>query len=169
MRAAVLTTSPVTMPSPSSGRAPNATTAGPGVDADPHVKLELRLPFVQLGDRLDDTQAGADRPLGIVLVRDRRAEDRHHRVADELLDGSTVSLELVPQSRVVRTDPGAYVFRVGPVGGGREADEIAEERRDDLRSSLGAAAATSDVPQPLQNLAPSGFPAPQLGQITGRS
>ena len=41
-----------------------------------------------------DRERGADGPLGIVLVRDRRAEDRHHRVADELLDRAAAALDL---------------------------------------------------------------------------
>jgi len=44
-----------------------------GVDPDPHLKLELRLTFVELGDRLDAPQSRPDRPLGVVLVRNRRA------------------------------------------------------------------------------------------------
>ena len=37
--------------------------------------------------------AAPDRPDGMVLVDDRDAEDSHHRIADELLDGSAVTLE----------------------------------------------------------------------------
>ena len=39
-RAAVLTTSPATIPSPASGRAPSATSASPVLTADPHLELE---------------------------------------------------------------------------------------------------------------------------------
>ena len=53
-------------------------------------------------DPVADRERGAHRPLGIVLVRDRRAEERHHRVADELLDRAAVALELGAQPRVVR-------------------------------------------------------------------
>ena len=35
---------------------------------------------------IDEVEARADRPLGVVLVRDRGAPQGHHRVADELLD-----------------------------------------------------------------------------------
>ncbi len=51
---------------------------------------------------------------------------------------------------------------VKPTRSQKSADTI-------FRSSLGAAAATSGVPQPLQNLAASGFSVSQLGQITDRA
>ena len=38
-------------------------------------------------------ERGAHRPLGVILVGDRRAPDRHDRVADELLDGAAVALD----------------------------------------------------------------------------
>ena len=57
-------------------------------DADPD--LELRL----LPRPVANRKRGPHRPLRIVLVRDRRPEEGHHRVADELLDGSSVALQL---------------------------------------------------------------------------
>jgi len=62
----------------------------------------------------------------------RRAEDRHHRVADELLDGASVALEHLPETRVVRPDASADVLRVSFIRSRGEADEVAEEDRDDL-------------------------------------
>jgi hypothetical protein len=103
-----------------------------GVDADPHLQGELRLSLVQLADRLDDPQPGPNGPLGIVLVSNRRAEDRHHCVADELLDRAAVPFELMPQTRVVRADTCANILGVGCFGGGGEADQVAEEDRHDL-------------------------------------
>ena len=41
------------------------------------------------GERLEpflDGQRGAERPRGVVLVGDRRAEERHHAVTEELVD-----------------------------------------------------------------------------------
>ena len=63
IRDAVFTTSPATIPSPSSGRASERHHRLPGVDADPDLKLQLRLLLVQLADRLQDPQARPDRPL----------------------------------------------------------------------------------------------------------
>ena len=82
-------------PSPSSGRAPSATTLA-CIDADPHVQAETRVGLVELADRLQNPQPRPDRPLRVVLVRDRRAEDCHHRIADELLHRSAETLDLLP-------------------------------------------------------------------------
>ena len=69
----------------------------PGVDADAELELGLLVE-----DPVADRERGAHRALGVVLVRDRRAEHGHHRVADELLDRAAEALELVAQPRVVR-------------------------------------------------------------------
>ena len=85
MRAAVLIASPTTSPSPDSGRTPSDEHLA-GVDADPQLELAAACAR-QLGGRHRDPHARADRPLRVVLVRRRRAEDADHGVADELLDG----------------------------------------------------------------------------------
>ncbi len=79
-----------------------------------------------------DRKRRADGALGIVLVRDGRAEHRHHRVADELLDGAAALLELRSQPLVVRPQDRLDVLRIERLGARREADEIGEENRDDL-------------------------------------
>ena len=84
----MLTTSPEAMPSPASGRASSAIERLAGGDPDPNLELAL------FGERVSDGERGADGALGIVLVCDRRAEHRHDRVADELLDGAAEALEL---------------------------------------------------------------------------
>ena len=55
-----------------------------------------------LADRVADRERRPHRALGVVLVRDRRAEDGHHGVADELLDRAAVPLELGAELCVVR-------------------------------------------------------------------
>ena len=77
-------------------------------------------------------ERGAHSTLWIVLVGHRRAEERHHRVADELLDRAAVPLELLPHTRVVRPEDRLDVLGVESLGTRREADEVAEEDRDDL-------------------------------------
>ena len=125
-RAAVLTTSPDAMPSPASGRAPRAIERLAGRDPDAHLELAL------LGERLSDGERSANGSLGIVLVCDRRAEDRHDRVADELLDRPAEALELGAHARVVGLEQAPHVLGIHALGPRREADEVAEEARDDL-------------------------------------
>jgi hypothetical protein len=79
-----------------------------------------------------DRESGADRALRIVLVRRRRAEERHDGIPDELLDGAAVALELATDAVVVRTEDGAHLLRVELLGLRRKPDKVAEEDGDDL-------------------------------------
>jgi hypothetical protein len=99
-------------------------------DRRPHGDLETFL--TELSDRVEDAQRRPHRALGVVLVRDRCAEDGHHRVADELLDGAAEALDVRLHALVVRAQRRADVLRVGTVGPAGEADEVDEEHRDDL-------------------------------------
>ena len=65
-------------------------------------------------------------------MRHRRTEQRDDRVADELLDGAPMPLELVPRAPVIPVEQRADVFGVATVGPAGEAHEIGEENRDDL-------------------------------------
>ena len=53
-----------------------------GVDGDPDLQVATR----ELAGAVADHERGPHRALRVVAVRERRAEDAHHRVADELLD-----------------------------------------------------------------------------------
>ena len=97
-----------------------------GRDRDPNLEVTL------LADPVADRERGADRALGVVLVRGRRAEERHHRVADELLDRAAAALELGTQTRVVGLEDRAHVLRVHLLGPRREPDEVGEEDGHDL-------------------------------------
>ena len=47
-----------------------------------------------------NAEARPNRALDVVLVRDRRSEHGHDRLAGELLDGAAVALDLLPQAGV---------------------------------------------------------------------
>ena len=119
----MLTTSPEAIPSPASGRASERDERLAGRDADPDLELAL------LGERVADRERRAHRALGVVLVRDRRAEHRHDGVADELLDRAAEALELRADARVVRLEQPPHVLGVHRLRPRREADEVAEEAR----------------------------------------
>ena len=97
-----------------------------GVDGDPHLELVLLVRPVA------DRKRRAEGALRVVLMRDGRAEERHHRVADELLDGAAEPLELTAQVRVVGPEQRADVLGIELLGAGREADEVGEEDGHDL-------------------------------------
>ena len=70
---------------------------GMGVEIDQRfagVHGEAHLDRAVLARPVADRQRRSHRPFRIVLVRNRRAEQRHHRVADELLHRPAEALEL---------------------------------------------------------------------------
>ena len=72
------------------------------VDADADLQIQPLVLGVQLVDRAADGERCANGSLRIVLVRDRRAEQRDDRVADELLDRAAEVLQLGPEADIVR-------------------------------------------------------------------
>ena len=94
---------------------------------DPHAQLELLIER-----ELPDCERRTNGSLRIVFVGGRRAEERHHRVADELLDGAPVPLELRANPLVVGPQERLHVFGIHRLGLRREPDEVAEDDRDDL-------------------------------------
>ena len=95
-----------------SGRASSETSASP-------VVIPTRSSSALLEREVADRERGADGALGIVLVRGRRAEERHHGVADELLDGAAVTLELRADALVVRAEERLDVLGVQRLGAWR--------------------------------------------------
>jgi hypothetical protein len=77
-------------------------------------------------------------------VRDRRAEDGHDRVADELLERPSVALELRAHQLELWPDRRPDVFRVTAVAETGRVDQIGEEHRHDL--ALLAATAVDSRP-----------------------
>ena len=100
----------------------------PGVDADPDRQLDARLRhrIVQRGDRLDHAEPGADRPLGVVLVRPRIAEIRQDAVADVVADMAAIAADHLDAGFLEALHDVAQILRIEP---GRElgrADQVAE-------------------------------------------
>ncbi len=96
-----------------------------GVDADPRVEPVLDDGRAHLG-------RSAHRPQRVVLVRDRDPEDRHDRVADELLDGPAVPLDDRAQVLEVAAHARTKRFGIGGLPECGRADEVAEEDGHDL-------------------------------------
>jgi hypothetical protein len=94
-----------------------------------HGRSDLEL---EIADRLEDPQRRPNCPLGVVLVRDRCAEDGHDGVSDELLHRAAVALDLPLEQLVVRPEPGADVLGVGLIRRGRVADQVTEEHGNQL-------------------------------------
>ena len=91
---------------------------------DPDPRLEL-----QLVHAVQDGQRGANRALGVVLVRLRDPEGGHHGVAGELLDDPAVRGHAVRDAFEVRLDTAAHDLGIGARDERRRVDEIDEQDR----------------------------------------
>ena len=124
-RAATLTASPVTNELPSRAR-PDDDLAR--VDADPE-----REHAVEVGSEPAlHRKCRMQRPLGVVLVRLGGAEDRHHRVARELLDRAAGAADLVRHRVVEPLQQRPRALRVLLLAERRRADEVGEEHGGQL-------------------------------------
>ena len=91
-------------------------------------------------------------------MRDRRAEQRHDRVADELLDGAAEALELRPHVPVVAAQHGGDVLGIRRLGTRGEPDQVAEEDGHDLAlfaHPAHAVAASAASPSRTYRVAPT--------------
>ena len=76
---------------------------GPGVDADADVERRPALgrpARVELVERVDHVERRLDRVVGVVRVVERRAEQRHHHVADELVERARDARNTISTIRV---------------------------------------------------------------------
>ncbi len=100
-------------------------------DADPQRRPALRRErLVQVRERPPHLEGGPHRPQRVVLVHLRDAEDRHHGVADELLDGAAVMLDRPAHRVVPGTEERAQRLRVEVLAEAGRVREIAEEDGD---------------------------------------
>ena len=76
-----------------------------------------------------DREGGPERPLGVTLVRDRHPEQRHHPVAEELVNRPFVAVHLVQDQLEDAVHDGADVFGVELFRHRREARHVREQDR----------------------------------------
>ena len=95
----------------------------PGLDPDTDTKLPLR------PDRVEDRRRGAHRALGVVLVRHRGAEDRHHVVADVLVDAAAVAVDLLTEPLEAAVDQVLDRLGVHRLRDRRVARQVCEDHR----------------------------------------
>ena len=82
-------------------------------------------------DRRDQVEPCPHGALGIILGRDRRAPDGHHRVADELLDHAPVPLDQLCAGLEVAGQELAHLFGVSRLRERGEPHQIGEQHRDE--------------------------------------
>ena len=104
-----------------------------GVDAHAQRQLDAarRCPAADLGidlaHRRLHRKTGPDRPLRVVLVRDRGAEDGHHVVADVLVDVPPAIGHLPAQSPEGAIDQGLRILGIELLGDRRVSGQIREQ------------------------------------------
>ena len=101
----------------------------PDDDADAELGLEVA---VQVGERLSHLGRGPHRAERVVLVDPGDAEDRHDRVADELLDGAAVRLQDGLHPIEVALHGAAEGLGIEVLAELRRPGHVAEEDRDGL-------------------------------------
>jgi hypothetical protein len=102
----------------------------PGIETDARrqgdAALALQL-LVEVGQRVADPQRREHRPLRRVLVRDRRAEERHEAVAGELIDDPLEPVDLVHREGDVLVEYLAVDLRIEAARDRGRSGEIAEQ------------------------------------------
>ena len=101
-----------------------------GVDPDTQLRTGTAIP-VQLGHGALHLERAPNGAFGVVLVGDRRAEQRDERIADKLVDAAAVPLDVRGERGETPVDEVFDAFRIGRLGERREPDEVAEEHCDD--------------------------------------
>ena len=86
-------------------------------------------PVVHLGHGGLHAEPGAHGALGVVLVRHRRAEDRHHVVADVLVDRAAVALHLVAEAQQRAVHERLHRLGSMPLGERGVAGQVGEQHR----------------------------------------
>jgi len=92
-----------------------------------------------------DLHRRADRAHGGVGLGDRRAEERHHAVAHELVEGALVAEEDVYGHAEVGVEEAQHLGRAEALAHGREAADVGEQDGDVPRlTGLGELELTGD-------------------------
>jgi hypothetical protein len=103
-------------------------------DADPHIQ---RLLGGEPADRVDDTEPGASRALGIVLMRLGIAEIDQHAVAHIFGDKTAKAAHGVGDAAVVGADDVTQILGIEAGGQRRRTNQVAEHHRQLPPLSLG--------------------------------
>ena len=129
---------------------------------------------IEPADRLDQLEAGAHRPLGVVLVRLRPAEVGEHAVAQVFCNVAVEAADHLRARRLVRAHDFTQVLGVEPRRQRGRPNEIAEQHRQlaalrcarrRLGFSLRAAVRPSELGDRAQELLAVAEREPELLQV----
>ena len=117
------------------------------MDADPHLEvpsIALANVDVQRMECALDPECGGDGTAGSVLDRERRPEERHDAVAEELVHRSLVPVHLLEDELERTVHEGMHLLGVEALGERRRICEVAEEDRDVLAFAFERASRLED-------------------------
>ena len=140
------------------------------VYADARAQRHAALRLEALGEPAElalDRERRQHRALGRVLVRDRRAEQRHQAVARELVHDAFEAVDLAEHELEVLADDLAVLLGVEPLGERRRADQIAEEHGRALALARDRARGADPLGEGLGNVARQARHARVLGHGSG--
>ena len=143
---------------PGSGRASSSTIASPVLTAMRTCNPSSLRPVA-------DGERRAHGSLGIVAVGGRRAEEPHHRVADELLDPAAEALDLRPDALVVGREERPHVLGVELLGPRVKPTRSTKRTDTTRRSSVRAAGLPRAVRRTRCRTATLGVLLPQRAQV----
>ena len=155
-RLAMFTTSPSAVTSPPARSAPTSTSP-----VFTPIRIRTFAPVsAACSGGCAASAARADGALRIVLVGDRRAEDGHDLVPDDLVDAASVRADVGRETVEAAVEEVLHVLGIAVLGQRCEADDVGEQDGDDA-AFVGVA--DRGAPQDGQNRAPAGKTAPQEG------
>ena len=111
-----------------------------GVHSDAHLQRRAALDAQAIGvapHLLLHPERGVERALRMILMRDRRAEQREHAVAGRLHDVAAVAMRRVHHQRERRIDDRARFLGIEPLHQVHRALDVGEQRGDGLALALG--------------------------------
>src|SRR5208282_6754183 len=111
------------------GAAAGADHDRAGMDADPGRELWPITPGVECLDRVEDLEPGAHCALGVIVVRLRITEIRHHTVAEKLCDVTAETLHPFGGRALIAGDDLARFLGIELVLHLGRTDQVAEQDR----------------------------------------
>src|SRR5437870_11286843 len=119
-----------------------------GVEPHAHREAEALLeaePARVAADLLDETERRVAGPARVVLVRDRRAEERHYAVAGELGDGALEAMHALGEEGSEALHDVVEHFRIGLLGEVHRSLHVGEEDRHLLAFAFEGGARGEDL------------------------
>ena len=128
--------------------ADRADDDGAGVDPDAHLEVPLVLALDLVAQGLQvavDLERGVKRAGRVILVGDRRAEQRHDAVPEKLIDRALVAVNRVQDHLEGAVHDGVDLLGIQALGHRREAGHVGEHHGDLLALSLDGALRREDL------------------------